>query len=98
MPVQLNYTDQVTGLNVNTSYWFAQYAEIDNINNILNVTMNGYFTVAAKNAGKTPFNRVQLRPTFAQLGLSGATTLSQMLSAIYTFALTDAFFSGGTIV
>ncbi len=108
MPIQLNYTDPNTGQNSGTSYWFAQIANIDRINNNVTFTMNGFFNLAAKNAGKLPFASKTIQATFAQLGLSGSTTLAQLGNALDNYALTYSeiitptqtvvFFQGGTIV
>ena len=103
MPLQLNYTDSNTGLNLPTSYWFVQYANIDNVNNIITVTIGGYVNIAAKQAGHTQFLTKVMTLPFATLGLTAASTIAQLLTAIYTAALTYTetfivFFNGATIV
>lgn len=107
MPIQLNYTDPNTGDTRTISYWFAQIATIDRIANTILFTMNGYLSLAAKNANKVPFLSKNIQATFAQLGISGSTTLAQLGNLLDAFALTyteqlgstsTTFFSGGTIV
>lgn len=108
MPIQLNYTDPNTGQNSTVSYWFAQIATIDRIANAVTFTMNGFFNQASKNANKAPFLSKQIVATFAQLGVSGSTTMAQLGNLLDAFALTYSelispnqsvvFFSGGTIV
>jgi len=109
MPIQLNYTDPDTGLIAGTSYWFAQLMQIDNINNSVTFNLGGYVSLAAKNANKKPIAQKQISAAFSELGLSGSSTLAQMPTALYNFALTynfpsiagaggGVFFNGGSIV
>lgn len=105
MPIQLNYTDQDTGIALGTSYWFIQTLHVDQIANLITFEINGYNNIASKTAGKLPFKTKVIRTTFALLGITAASTLAQMLTAMYNFALTYSdpsfgavFFTGGTIV
>lgn len=105
MPIQLNYTDSDTGINLGTSYWFVQVASIDAISNTIIFTINGYLNIAAKNSGKNPFLSKSVIATFSQIGLSGTNTINQLVNAAYNYALTyndpatnTIFFGGGTIV
>lgn len=99
MPIQLNYTDPDSGLNISASYWFATAANIDTLSQLVQYDLSGYLNLAAKNAGKQPFKKHIVIPTFGQLGLTGGSTLNQFAAAAYVFALAnDLFFSGGTIV
>jgi hypothetical protein len=107
MPIQLNYTDPNNGINAGVSYWFIQKFHFDQIAGTVTFDLNGYGSVALKNAGKTPFFVKTISGTFAAVGINGSTTAAAIISNGYTFALTysetafgvtTVFFAGGTIV
>ena len=99
MPIQLNYTDSNTSLNVPAMYLFAFNAIFDNIALTVTWSMGGYISAAAKTAGHLPLITRYLTATFAQLGISAPTTLTQTAASFYIFALAnDPFYAGGTIV
>lgn len=105
MPIQLAFTDNNTGLAIPATYWFIETCTIDQLTNNIYFTINGYVSLAQKNAGKNPFLIKSISTTFALLGVTGASTLAQFLTAMYNFALTyndpnnpGIFFQGATIV
>lgn len=99
MPIQLNYTDQNSGLNLTTSYWFIVDATFDFLAGKVQFDVSGYVTLALKTAGKKPFMNRSFVVDLVTLGLTGNSTFAQAATAAYTYALAnDGFFSGGTIV
>ena len=105
MPIQLNYTEPNTGLSASVSYWFLQLGIFDTVNQTVTFTLNGYLSLAAKNSGKAPFLNQTIPVSFAALGVTGASTINQIVTAAYNYALTYTdpltglkFFQGGVIV
>lgn len=100
MPIQINYTDPASGLNVPAMYCYADNVQFDNVNLIVRYTISGYLNAAAKTAKKQPvITRPPVVITDQALGLTAAMTLNDAALAIYNAALsTDPFFTGGTIV
>ncbi len=105
MPIQLNYTDSDTGINIPASYWFIISQDFDRLANVARWMFGCYNSLASKNAGKNPFRYREIITTLTSLGITGTTTANQIIAAMETFALNQAdpetgikFFNGGVIV
>ena len=107
MPIQVNFTDPQTNINVPASYWKISVYDINDDLNTWDVTYAGFKDLASKNQGYGSFTRAQrVFGKFSDLvGINNSSTWAQIKAAIDTFALnyTDPYtltkpFNGGTIV
>lgn len=77
----------------NATYWKAFISGIDTLNDVASISMYGYSSVEAKDAGKTPF---EIKRYFLTLNEITFTHHNITLSDVYTYLKTLTDFNGAT--
>lgn len=95
MPIQLNYTDPVTGSAHPSSYWILKFADLDVVLKAGSYTILGFHTQTDMQNGKSPILSQTFPITFSP---QPTDTNAANIANIYADAMTKPFFSGGTIV